>query len=140
MIYNFIIKNLAIIISILLTIILIIYIEIREYKYRKYGITPQDAIKIINNNNAVIFDFRDETVFKKCHIINSINIPYNKIDSHKNTLNKYKKHIIILIENKKNNHKLITATLNNYGYKNIMYMINGIDLWIKNNLPTYKKD
>jgi rhodanese-related sulfurtransferase len=139
MIYNFIIKNIFIITLILVIISILIVIEIKDYKYKKNGITPQEAIKLINNNNAIIIDLRDETLFKKCYILNSINIPHNKMHEYKSTIIKYKKNLLILIENKKNNTE-IKKILTNYGCNNIMYIINGIDSWVKNELPTYKKD
>lgn len=140
MLYNFLLKNIIIISLIILTLIYIILTEIKEFLYKKNGISPKDAIKLINNNNAIIFDFRNEISYKKNYIINSINIPFDKINNNKNIINKYKKHIIIIIENKKNKHKIIINTLREYNCKNILYMINGIDSWIKNDLPTCKKD
>lgn len=139
MITTFIFKNIYILLIALIIILLIISIEIKEYKYQKNGITPIEAIRLINNNNAIIIDFRKEEFFDKEHIINSINIPYSKLSEYKNYLTKYKKNIIIIIEDKKNNYKNILKTLNEHNCYNTAYIINGIDSWIKNNLPTYKK-
>lgn len=139
MTYNFIIKNIFIIILTLIIISILIIIEIKDYIYKKNGITPHDTIKLINNNNAIIIDLRDEMLFNKCYILNSINIPHNKMHENKNIIIKNKKNLIILIENKKNNKTAINL-LNSYGCNNVMYIIDGIDSWVKNELPTYKKD
>ncbi len=140
MIYNFLIKNIIIISLTILILAYLTYIEIKDFIYKKNGIMPNDAIKLINNNNAIILDFRDEIFYKKKYIINSINIPIKKIDANKHIINKYKKHIIIIIENKKNNHKSIINILKTHNCKNVMYMVNGIDMWLKNDLPTYNKE
>ncbi len=138
MTYNFIIKNIFIIITIITIITFLIIIEIKDYKYKKNGLTPQEAIRLLNNNNAIIIDLREEFLFNNCYILNSINIPFNKINDNKNILLRYKKNLIILIENKKNNKKALNM-LKQYGCNNVMYIINGIDAWIKNELPTYKR-
>lgn len=138
MTYNFIIKNIFIITTILIVISILIIIELKDYKYKKNGLTPQEAIKLLNNNNAIIIDLREEHLFNRCYILNSINIPFNKISEHKNIIMRNKKNILILIENKKNN-KTATNLFKNYGCNNIMYIIDGIESWIKNDLPTYKK-
>lgn len=140
MIYNFIIKNILILTLLIIITILIIIIEIKEYIYIKNGITPHEAIKLINNNNAIVLDFRNEKNFKKAHIINSINLTVNEIDKNKHILNKYKKYIIIIIENKKNEFKIIKPLLERYECKNIMYITHGINSWIKDNLPTCQKE
>lgn len=139
MIYTFIIKNIFIITTILIMISILFIIEIKDYKYKKNGLTPQEAVKLLNNNNAIIIDLREEILFNKCYILNSINIPYNKINENKNIITKYKKNILILIENKKNNKTAINL-FKNYGCNNIMYIVDGIDSWIRNDLPTYKKE
>lgn len=138
MTYNFIIKNIFIIIALIIIIIFLIIIEVKDYKYKKNGLTPQEAIRLLNNNNAIIIDLREELLFNECYILNSINIPFNKINENKNILMRYKKNLVIIIENKKNNKKAIN-TIKSYGCNNIMYIIDGIDSWIKNELPVYKK-
>lgn len=139
MIYNFIIKNIFIIIIIAITILTLLIIEIKDYKYKKNGLTPHEAIKLLNNNNAIIIDLREESLFNKSYILNSINIPHNKINEFKNTIIRNKKNLIILIENKKNNKDAIEL-LKNYGCNNIMYITDGIESWKKSDLPIYKKE
>lgn len=138
MIYNFIIKNIFIIIAIIIIIIFLIIVEFKDYKYKKNGLTPQEAIRLLNNNNAIIIDLREEILFNECYILNSINVPSNKINENKNILMRYKKNLVILIENKKNDKKTIDK-IKSYGCNNIMYIIDGIEAWIKNELPVYKK-
>lgn len=139
MIYNFIIKNIFIIIIIFIIISTLLIIEIKDYQYKKNGLTPQEAIKLFNNNNAIIIDLREENIFNKSYILNSINIPHDKINEYKNTIIRHKKNLIILIENKKNN-KEAKNLFKSYGCNNIAYIIDGIESWQKNDLPTYKKE
>lgn len=138
MIYNFIIKNIIIIVIILLLTLTLIYIEVKEFNYKKNGLTPEEAIRLINNNNAVLIDFRVEKEYKNCHIINSINIPLTQMENKKNFFIKNKKKILIIIEDKKYNQKNITKHLFNYGCLNTQYLKNGINSWIKDELPTIK--
>ena len=38
-------------------------------------VSVQEAIQLINREDAVVLDIRDKEVFKKGHIVNAVNIP-----------------------------------------------------------------
>ena len=43
------------------------------------ALSPQEAIKIINQENGIFLDVRDFRDFKDRHIVAAINIPFNKL-------------------------------------------------------------
>lgn len=139
MIYNFFIKNIFIILTTLIITLIIILIELKEYIYKKNGLTPHEAITLLNNNNAIIIDFRTQKDFNNAYIIKSINIPLKNIEKNIHILKKYKKRIIIIIEDKKYNNNKIKKILEKLECQNTMYIADGIHAWIKNELPIYKE-
>jgi len=139
MLYNFIIKNLTLSVILLTSITILIIFELNEFIQSKNSINPEKAIDLINHQNAIIIDIRNENEFKQCHVINSVNIPYNKLITYKNILKKYKKKIIIIMHNKNNLAQKAIKQLKNNELNEILYINDGINAWNKNNLPTNKK-
>ena len=54
------------------------------------SLSPQAAVKLINQEDALVVDLREAKDFKAGHIVSAINIPYNSFDKRKDELAKYK--------------------------------------------------
>lgn len=138
MIYNFIVKNILLNIIFFLLIILLVLFELKNFLQKKNSLNIEKVIELINHKNAIIIDLRDLTSFKNGHILNSINIPYQKNENYIDKIKKYKNKIIIFVHY---NNKLASDNikiLKNKKFDNIFYIKDGIDGWIKNDLPVYK--
>ena len=138
MLYNFIIKNFILSISILVLIILLLFFELYEFIYSKNAISTDKAIELINRKNAVIIDIRNESDFKVCSIINSINIPYDKFKNNINFVKKYEKKIIILVYNENRSTQKLINDIKSNKINQIFYIKDGLTAWNKNELPTRK--
>jgi rhodanese-related sulfurtransferase len=139
MLYEFFIKNIFTFLIFFVSLLLIILIEINEYNKKKFCITSREAVNLINHNNALIIDFRNYEDFQKIHIINSINIPEDKINEKSNFLKKYKNTIMIIISYNDNNCIKIIKKLKTFQINNLTYIKKGIKLWEENKLPVIKK-
>ena len=137
MIYNFIIKNMLLNFLLLIIILILVIIEINNYLQNKYSLNPEQIIDLINHKNAIIIDFREKILFDNLHIINSINIPEstNFIDK----LKKYKNKIIIIVHNNNKSSIKIINKIKKEKINEIFYIKNGINEWIKNDLPIKSK-
>ena len=138
MLYNFILKNLTLSIILLILLIILITIEIISYTEKKYILKPSQVIELINHHNAIIIDVRTTTEYNKQHIINSINIPYKFLESDITVFKKYRNKTVIIIHSKNSLAKNTIKLLNKIGINNTFYIKNGINSWIKENLPTKK--
>ena len=136
MLYNFILKNTILSVSIITLILVLIVFELYEYIYSKNAINTDKAIELINRKSAIIIDTRDEYDFKACHIINSINIPYNKIKRNVSFIKKYEKKIIILIHNKNIMAQKLINLIKPIRLNQTFYIKDGLKAWNKNELPT----
>jgi rhodanese-related sulfurtransferase len=139
MLYEFFIKNIFTFLIFFVSLLLIILIEINEYNKKKFCITSREAVNLINHNNALIIDFRNYEDFQKIHIINSINIPEDKINEKSNFLKKHKNTIMIIISYNDNNCIKIIKKLKTFQINNLTYIKKGIKLWEENKLPVIKK-
>ena len=105
--------------------------------FRKYKIIDtNEAISLMDNKNLIIIDVRTEKERKKYHIAGDIHIPINQIKNKINVLDKNKK--ILLYCNKgmlaNNSARLLTR----HQFTQVYSLKNGIQAWIKNNLPIIK--
>ncbi|AEO07878.1 rhodanese-like domain-containing protein [Buchnera aphidicola] len=98
------------------------------------------AIKLINEDKAIVFDTRTAEIFKTGHIINSINIPLENIFlGNVNQIKKYKIFPIILILNNTYEYNKCMKELLKHGFKNVYILKNGLYDWNLENLPLFVK-
>jgi len=94
------------------------------------------AIKLINQDKAIIIDTRSSELFKEGHIINSINIPLKNIFSEDIAeIEKYKLFpVILILQDTYRDKKCIQKLLKN-GFENVYILKNGLYDWDLNHLP-----
>lgn len=138
MFYDFLFKNIIIFSLLLIFIVSLIIIEIYNFFESKHIISVIDALKLINENKAVILDLRTFSDFKKCHIINSINLPLNILEHDIELLNKYRNKTIVIIYYNNKSFKNIYSNVrltNNYIIKYFKY---GLQEWIDKDMPVIR--
>lgn len=136
MLYDFFLKNLFIFIIIIFIVALLFFFEFFYSKKFKNAIKVIDLLKLVNHDRTIIFDLRSESEYKNCHILDSINLPINKININSTLIKKYKSRKIILVC--KNNYESLKAIevfkkIINY---DIFYLDGGFDSWLRENMPT----
>jgi len=94
------------------------------------------AIKLINQDKAIVIDTRSSELFKEGHIINSINIPLKNIFlGDFEEIEKYKLFPIILIIQDTYRDKKCIKNLLKSGFKRVYLLKNGIYYWNLDHLP-----
>ncbi|ANZ22301.1 hypothetical protein ATN01_00255 [Buchnera aphidicola (Diuraphis noxia)] len=118
---------------------LLLIIKINSFKDKI--INNIQAIKLINKNNGIVVDTRSIEVFKKGHIVNSINIPLNQILSgNLKKIEDYKSFPVILILSEMNECKNCMAEFLKNGFNRIYVLKNGIYYWSLDHLPLVIED
>lgn len=105
-------------------------------KKKAKEITPQTAVDLINNDQAVLIDLRDKELFKKGHIIDSINASADDFEQPKMT--KFKDKTIILVCDRGQKASMVAAKIRTQGYQP-MVLEGGITAWQNASLPLVKK-
>ena len=80
-----------------LVLLALLVVEARAKAGGGRTVNPQAAISLINHEHAVVLDVCTPDEFKSGHIINSINIPIDTLDSKLDKLKKYKKKPLIVV-------------------------------------------
>jgi len=124
-----------------LFVVLVIALGVNEWMSYSFGIpkiSPQEAIQLINHQEAVVIDLRNETTFTTGHILGAMNIPTASIEKKLNSLQKFLSKPIILVCHAEHDTPKVAAQLNKQGFK-VFLIQGGLQEWRRSGLPLVKK-
>lgn len=98
-------------------------------------LTPQAAVDMINNENAIVIDLRDKEAYKNGHIIDSINGSAEDFEQAK--MAKYKNKPLILVCARGTQAPAVAAKLRGQGVQATV-LSGGIAAWQNADLPMVK--
>lgn len=120
-------------------LVMIIAFELKANLSGVLRVSPQEAIQLLNHQNAVVIDTRDSTPFQNGHILGSKNIPANKIKENVQKLEPYKtKPIILVCENGQQSTQIANWLLKQ-GLDNLRCIRGGLMGWRQMSLPLSKE-
>ena len=105
----------------------------------KSVVHPNQAIMLINQEEAVVVDVRPMADFSTGHIINSINLPINGLKNQINRLEKYKSNPIIVACRSGAQSSSACKQLRKEGFEKVFNLRGGILAWQDANLPVSRK-
>lgn len=103
------------------------------------AIGPQQAVMLINRNNAVVVDIREKKEFEAGHIVDSIHIPLTKLNKSFNQLNKHKEKPIVLVCKMGQHSSDAAKTLQEAGFNEVYKLAGGVAEWKAQSLPLVQK-
>ena len=133
---QFIINHWALWLALVVVLLLIFINEKLAQKKRAKELSPQTAVNLINNDNAVVIDLRDTDTFRKGHIIDSIRATAD--DFNQQRMDKYKEKPLILVCSRGLQSGPLAAKLKQQGFSQPMVLAGGIDAWQAADLPLIK--
>ena len=102
------------------------------------ALSPQQAIFLMNREDAVLLDVRDTNSFAKEHITSSINIPFPELASKIERLDSCREKPIIISYGQGQAHYRITRLLKNRGFTKLYQLKGGVMAWKNAALPLAK--
>ena len=107
------------------------------HESRKAGpsLTPQMAINLINNQNALVLDVRDSKEFQQGHIVEAINIPAAKLEARVGELEAHKNRPIILVCKMGQHSGAVGKQLGQRGFDQVHRLSGGMAEWTHMQLP-----
>lgn len=117
-------------------LLLVLVNELLSLKNKAKSISPQGAVDLMNNEQAVIIDIRDKEAFKKGHIIDALNINTNDLDAQK--LQSYKEKPIIIVCARGQQASPTATKIRALGF-NTLALNGGMMAWYDAQLPVVKK-
>lgn len=102
-------------------------------------LSPMDATRLINHEDAVIIDVRPDGEFRQGHIVNAVNIPDSQLADRLANLNKYRGRPIITACRTGQISMKAGSRLVSGGFENVYSLNGGILAWEGASLPLTKK-
>ena len=132
-------NNLYLVAALVIIAVLILKTEIGLKLSNVKQLNVNDAVRLMNGENTVILDVREDNEFNSGHIRNSIHIPLASLSKRINELEKYKEKSILAVCRSGNRSNTACRTLNKQGFENVSNLAGGIMSWSSANLPISKK-
>lgn len=107
-------------------------------KSRLLGFTevdPNQAVELINHENALPLDVRADDEFAKGHIVDSINIPFALLDSRMDELQPYRDRKLLVCCESGRQAAHACARLKSAGFQSIYKLRGGLMAWRSAGLP-----
>lgn len=118
-------------------LLLIMLIEFIRAKRNVFNINPTEATQLINHDNAVVIDIRQQETYRQGHIIDAQLMIPQEIRQNAKKLEKFRNRPIIVVSNLSNESQKIAALLLKQGYN--AYSLNGgMRAWNDAQMPLVK--
>lgn len=122
----------------LILIPIVIFAEELRHKQGGARLSPQDAIRLINTENATIIDLREKKLYDDGHIARAIHLAQPTIMDNLNKINKFKDKPIILVNTTDHQLGTIRQKLRQAGFMRVFVLSGGINAWQNAGLPLIK--
>lgn len=102
---------------------------------RRFGpmVSSEQAVSLINKQNALVVDVRAQKDFKRVRIANSVNIPANEIQNRLGELSKDR--TIIVVDNSGNMSAAASKLLRGVGFTKVYVLDSGLVGWMRDKQP-----
>lgn len=121
------------------TFVLLLVLFIRNETQRGgRSVSAQELVALVNKEDAVILDLREQKDFAAGHIVDSVNIPHASLESRMSELEKYKDKPIVLACKMGQHAGSAGTALRKNGFANVSRLTGGIAEWRNQNLPVVK--
>lgn len=108
------------------------------YGHRIRGIKDVDtveALNLVNHQNALVLDVREESEFKAGHILNAKWVPLGSLAARVGELQRYREQPIVVVCRSGNRSAAACALLGKQGFTGAVNLAGGVTAWGKSNLP-----
>jgi rhodanese-related sulfurtransferase len=101
-------------------------------------LSPSELTRMINHENAILFDVRNSDDFESGHIINAKNFPGSELDTKEKELEKYKDKTVIAYCIAGMTSPKVARILKGKQFEQVYVLKGGIQAWQSANLPLSK--
>ncbi|HZP14165.1 MAG TPA: rhodanese-like domain-containing protein [Nevskiaceae bacterium] len=120
-------------------LVLLIVNEMTATMLGEVRINAPDAVRLINDRDAVIVDLRPAAEFKRGHLLNAINLPFAKIEERASEIGKDKARPVLLYCALGSMASQAAAKLKKQGFTEVYPLKGGLNAWTGANLPVTAK-
>ena len=132
-------NNTILVVAIVLVSLMLIHSLVGE-KLRGYSsISPAESTQMINRDDALILDVRENNEYSEGHIINSLHIPMGSVQQRIPEIEKYKQKPVIVSCRSGARSNSVCGWLRKHNFENVSNLKGGVMAWQNASLPLSKK-
>lgn len=132
-------NNTILVVAIIIVSLMLIHSLVGE-KLRGYSsVSPAESTQMINHDDALILDVRENNEYSTGHIINSVHIPLSSLKTRMNDIEKYKTKKVIVACRSGHRSSQACTNLKKEGFEQVFNLGGGVMAWESANLPLVKK-
>jgi rhodanese-related sulfurtransferase len=125
-------NNLLLVTGLVVSLLVLIFSELRRKAMGLINIEATEAVRLINDGAAVV-DIRSADAFARGHITNAKNIPQDELAAKRDTLNKQKPLVAVCDAGVTTNRAV--ASLRKAGFESVYGLKGGMNGWTQAGLP-----
>ncbi len=135
----FIVRHWPVVALFVIAFVVLIVVEARSKGLgSRFAVSSHEAVKMINDQKAIVIDIRSPEEFAQGHIVNAINIPAKQFQQSQTLFNKYRKKNIILVCALGQRSSDVLRRLHKLGFENVCSMRGGMKAWKSASMPEVK--
>ena len=102
------------------------------------SVTTLEATQLINREDALLLDVREQAEYAQAHILNARGLPLSQLEARIVDIEKFKdKHLVVYCATD-NRSSAAVATLKKRGFTNAVFLRGGFAAWQQAGLPVQK--
>lgn len=118
-------------------VLLLAALAVTESRRSGRNVTTRELTSLVNRDEAVVLDIRQQKDFATGHIVGAVHIPSDKLKARLNELEKHKDKTIVVVCQTGMSAGPSCAELKNAGFDSVR-LAGGITRWREDSLPTVK--
>ena len=102
------------------------------------SVNTLEATQMINRQDALVLDVREQAEFAQSHILNARGLPLSQIDARVADIEKFKDQPVIVYCATDNRSSAAAAALRKHGFSKVVSLSGGFAAWQQAGLPVQK--
>jgi rhodanese-related sulfurtransferase len=102
------------------------------------SVTTLQATQMINRQDALLLDVREQAEYAQAHILNARGLPLSQLEARIGDIEKFKDKPLIVYCATDNRSSSAAATLKKRGFSNVVILSGGFAAWQQAGLPVQK--
>lgn len=138
MFQEFIAQNLFLFIALAVILVLLVANIVISFIYGGSQVSPTEATKLINRDDALVLDVRDHGEFATGHILNALSFPLKELKERFSDLEKYRGRPVVINGRAGSDGVKAAKLLKKAGIEKVYRLQGGMLAWQNANLPLAK--
>jgi len=118
-------------------LVMLIGTEIQQRLSQVKAVSPGEATRLLNHDNAIMIDMRSDKDYRDGHIVNAVNVPDGKGEIPA-TLSKHLERPVIVYCQRGQQSTAVCNRLSKQGFESVYNLQGGVQAWQKAELPLTK--